>query len=35
MGWGRKLLLGNVGQQLDISDLGNEVARMQGDFATQ
>jgi len=27
------LLLGNVGQQLDISDLSNEVARMQGAFA--
>jgi hypothetical protein len=29
MGWGRMLLLGNVGQQLDIGDLGNEIAGMQ------
>lgn len=29
MGWGRMLLMGNVGQQLDIGDLSNEVARMQ------
>ena len=33
MGWGRMLLLGDVGQQLDLSDLGNEVARMQDSFA--
>jgi hypothetical protein len=29
MGWGRMLLLGNVGQQLDISDLSNEIAGME------
>ena len=33
MGWGRLLLMGNVGQQLDIGDLSNEVARMQDAFA--
>ena len=33
MGWGRMLLLGNVGQQLDIGDLGNEIADMQRAFA--
>ena len=32
MGWGRMLLLGNVGQQLDIGDLNNEIAQMQGAF---
>jgi hypothetical protein len=32
MGWGRMLLLGNVGQQLDISDLNNEIAGMQNEF---
>ena len=34
MGWGRMLLLGNVGQQLDISDLSNEIAGMQTAFVT-
>ncbi len=29
MGWGRMLLLGNVGQQLDIGDLENAVGEMQ------
>lgn len=29
MGWGRMLLLGNVGQQLDIGDLSNEIAGME------
>ena len=29
MGWGRMLLLGNVGQQLDIGDLNGEIAGMQ------
>jgi hypothetical protein len=29
MGWGRMLLLGNVGQQLDIGDLNNAVGEMQ------
>ena len=33
MGWGRMMLLGNVGQQLDISDLGNAVERMRVEFA--
>ena len=28
MGWGRMLLLGNVGQQLDIGDLNNAIAGM-------
>jgi hypothetical protein len=32
MGWGRMLLLGNVGQQLDIGDLNNEIAGMQSAF---
>ena len=34
MGWGRMLLLGNVGQQLDIRDLNNEIARMQNVVAS-
>ena len=29
MGWGRMLLLGNVGQQLDIGDLENAITQMQ------
>jgi len=33
MGWGRMMLLGNVGQQLDIGDLDNAVRQMRGDFA--
>ena len=32
MGWGRMLLLGNVGQQLDIGDLNNEITAMQNAF---
>lgn len=28
MGWGRMLLLGNVGQQLDIGDVQDELARI-------
>ena len=32
MGWGRMLLLGNVGQQLDIGDLEGVVTEMQGAF---
>ena len=32
MGWGRMLLLGNVGQQLDIGDVQNAVNEMQGAF---
>jgi hypothetical protein len=34
MGWGRMLLLGNVGQQLDIGDLSNEIAGMQNTVAS-
>lgn len=33
MGWGRMLLLGNVGQQLDIGDLNNEIAGMRNAVA--
>jgi hypothetical protein len=33
MGWGRMMLLGNVGQQLDIGDLENAVEQMRGDVA--
>lgn len=33
MGWGRMLLLGNLGQQLDIGDLNGEIAGMQNAFA--
>jgi hypothetical protein len=33
MGWGRMMLLGNVGQQMDIGDLGNAVDQMRGDIA--
>jgi len=29
MGWGRMLLLGNVGQQMDIGDLENAIGEMQ------
>jgi len=32
MGWGRMLLLGNVGQQLDIGDLNSAISQMQGAF---
>lgn len=32
MGWGRMLLLGNVGQQLDIGGLEGAVAEMQSAF---
>lgn len=32
MGWGRMLLLGNIGQQLDISDLAGEINGMQSAF---
>lgn len=32
MGWGRLLLLGNVGQQLDIGDLEGVVTEMQSAF---
>ena len=30
MGWGRMLLMGDVGQQLDIGDLSSTVAGMRG-----
>ena len=33
MGWGRMLLLGNVGQQLDIGDLNENIAQMQAEFS--
>ena len=29
MGWGRMLLLGNVGQQLDIGELQGEIEQMR------
>ena len=29
MGWGRMLLLGNIGQQMDIGDLNKAIAEMQ------
>jgi hypothetical protein len=32
MGWGRMLLLGNVGQQLDIGDLERYIGEMQQEF---
>lgn len=32
MGWGRMMLLGNVGQQLDIGDLERAVSEMQSEF---
>jgi hypothetical protein len=31
MGWGRMLLLGNVGQQLDIGDLSGAIAQMRNE----
>jgi hypothetical protein len=33
MGWGRMMLLGNVGQQLDIDDLGKAVEDMRTAYA--
>jgi hypothetical protein len=33
MGWGRLLLLGNIGQQLDIGDLDTEIVEMQSAFS--
>ncbi len=33
MGWGRMMLLGNVGQQLDIQDLENAIGQMRADVA--
>ena len=32
MGWGRMLLLGNVGQQLDIGDLNGAIGEMRNAF---
>jgi hypothetical protein len=32
MGWGRMLLLGNVGQQMDISDLERAIEEMHGEM---
>ncbi len=32
MGWGRMLLMGNFGQQLDIGDVENAVNEMQSAF---
>ena len=32
MGWGRMMLLGNVGQQLDIQDLESAIHEMQSEF---
>lgn len=32
MGWGRMLLLGNVGQQLDIGDLNGAIEQMHAAF---
>jgi hypothetical protein len=29
MGWGRMMLMGNVGQQLDIQDLSGSISEMQ------
>ena len=33
MGWGRMLLLGNVGQQLDIGDLNENIGQMQAEVS--
>lgn len=33
MGWGRMMLLGNVGQQLDIGDVERAVDEMRGEMA--
>jgi hypothetical protein len=33
MGWGRMMLLGNVGQQLDIGDLESTVEQMRSEVA--
>lgn len=33
MGWGRMMLLGNVGQQMDIGDLENAIWKMRDDFS--
>lgn len=33
MGWGRMLFLGNIGQQLDLDDVGAEIQRIKDTFA--
>jgi hypothetical protein len=33
MGWGRMLFLGNIGQQLDLDDVGIEIQRIKETFA--
>ena len=35
MGWGRMFLLGNVGQQLDISDLAHDLQRVIAEINRQ
>lgn len=35
MGWGRYLLLGNLGQQLDIQDRERETAELREQFDSQ
>jgi hypothetical protein len=32
MGWGRMLLMGNVGQQLDIGDIEQSIGAMRQEF---
>ena len=32
MGWGRMMLLGDVGQQLDISDMERAIGQMRADY---
>ncbi len=35
MSWGRMLLLGNVGQQLDIEDIENDMVRLRARITSQ
>jgi Mg2+ and Co2+ transporter CorA len=35
MGWARMLLLGNVGQQLDIDDIESDVSQLRARIQTQ
>lgn len=35
MGWGRYFLLGNLGQQLDLSDHEAEIAQLRGQIANR
>lgn len=35
MGWGRMLLMGNVGQQLDIEDIEDDMARLRARITSQ